>query len=77
MLEPIQAQFGRINIRSAYRSPEVNAKGAENGNQYNCASNESNFAGHIWDYRDAEGHLGGTVCIIVNAFVPYYERTGD
>lgn len=35
VLEPIQQQLGRISIRSAYRSREVNAKGAENKNQYN------------------------------------------
>ncbi|GAM68637.1 hypothetical protein JCM19236_959 [Vibrio sp. JCM 19236] len=77
ILEPLEKQFGRISIRSAYRSPAVNGKGAENKNQYNCASNESNYAGHIWDYRDADGCLGGTVCIIVNSFIPYYEQTGD
>ena len=33
VLEPIQAQLGRISIRSAYRSCAVNAKGAENKNQ--------------------------------------------
>ena len=37
VLEPIQKEFGRISIRSAYRSPAVNAKGAENGNQYSCS----------------------------------------
>lgn len=77
VLEPLQKQFGRISIRSGYRAPAVNAKGAENNNQYNCARNESNYAGHIWDYRDEGGHLGATACIIVNSFVPYYERTGD
>ena len=30
VLEPIQQHFGRISIRSAYRSSAVNAKGAEN-----------------------------------------------
>ena len=39
VLEPIQRQLGRISIRSAYRSLAVNAKGAENKNQYNCSSN--------------------------------------
>ncbi len=34
VLEPIQQQLGRISIRSAYRSQEVSAKGAENKNQY-------------------------------------------
>ncbi|HHJ4203574.1 TPA: hypothetical protein ACQJJO_004590, partial [Aeromonas veronii] len=48
VLEPIQQRLGRIAIRSAYRSPLVNAKGAENGNQYNCAKNEANYAQHIW-----------------------------
>ena len=30
LLEPLQDRFGRICIRSAYRAPAVNAKGAEN-----------------------------------------------
>ncbi|QYK02248.1 peptidase M15 [Shewanella psychrotolerans] len=77
LLEPLQNKFGRISIRSAYRSPLVNAKGADNKNQYSCASNESNFASHIWDYKDANGYLGATACIIVNSFIPYYERTGN
>lgn len=73
VLEPIQQQLGRISIRSAYRSPEVNACGAANKNQYRCANNESNYAAHIWDYRDKTGHLGATACIVV----PYYQATGD
>ncbi|QTN41442.1 peptidase M15 [Marinobacter salsuginis] len=77
VLEPIQNALGRISIRSGYRSPAVNAKGAENKNQYNCSSNESNYAHHIWDYRDKNGELGATACIVVNSFVEYYEKTGD
>lgn len=75
VLEPIQQQLGRISIRSAYRSREVNAKGAEE--KYNCATNESNYAKHIWDVRDADGSMGATACIIVTSFIPYYEKTGD
>ena len=75
ILEPIQRKFGRINIRSAYRSPDVNAKGAENKNQYRCGSNEANFAGHIWDRKDSDGLMGATACIVVPAFLPYYNRT--
>ena len=52
VLESIQKEFGRISIRSAYRSPAVNAKGAENNNQYSCASNEKNY-----------GKLSGTIKI--------------
>lgn len=75
LLEPLQARFGRISVRSAYRSPEVNHFG--NVNKLNCGSNEGNFAGHIWDRRDAAGRMGATACVVVNRFVPYYERTGD
>ena len=58
VLEPIQHKFGRISIRSAYRAPAVNAKGADNKNQYNCSRNESNFARHIWDIPDSDGCIG-------------------
>lgn len=77
VLEPIQAALGRVSIRSGYRSPAVNAKGAENKNQYNCSSNESSHAHHIWDYRDKNGEIGATACIVVNSFVDYYEKTED
>lgn len=74
LLEPLQESFGRISIRSAFRSCEVNQRGV---GRHNCASNESNFAHHIWDRRDAGGHMGATACIVVNSFIPYYEQTGD
>ena len=77
VLESLQAFFGRISIRSGYRAPAVNAKGAENGNQYNCATNEANYGGHIWDYDRADGSRGATACVVVNSVVPYYEKTGD
>jgi len=75
LLEPLQQRFGKISIRSAYRSAEVNHFG--NINRLNCGSNEANYAGHIWDRRDAQGRMGATACVVVNRFVPYYERTGD
>lgn len=74
LLEPLQERFGRISIRSAYRSPAVNRFGNEN--KLNCGSNESNYAGHIWDRRDGAGNMGATACVVVNSFIPYYERTG-
>ena len=77
VLEPIQDALGRLCIRSAYRSSAVNAKGAENRNQYSCSSNESNYAGHIWDMKDSDGYIGATACIVVTSFLPYYEKTGD
>jgi hypothetical protein len=75
LLEPLCARFGRISIRSAYRSPEVNRFGNERG--FNCAQNEKSFAGHIWDRRDADGRVGAMATIVVHALIPHYERTGD
>lgn len=70
LLEPLQERFGRIAIRSAYRSCEVNALGNAKG--YNCAGNEANYADHIWDRRDAEGRMGATACIIIPAFIDVF-----
>ena len=63
LLEPLQATFGRIAIRSAYRSREVNDLG--NAKDHNCGSSDSNRAAHIWDERDANGYMGAMACIVV------------
>jgi hypothetical protein len=44
LLEPLNATFGRIVLRSSYRSVAVNDLGV---GRHNCAKSESNFAGHI------------------------------
>ena len=72
LLEPLQDKWGRIAIRSAYRSSEVN--GFCNNMQrkkkagYTCASNESNYGGHIWDRLDAAGNMGAMACVVVPKF---------
>jgi hypothetical protein len=73
-LEPLRTRFGRISIRSAYRSAAVNHFGNEHG--LSCGSNQSNFGGHIWDRLTPGGEMGATACIIVHALIPWYERTG-
>ncbi|WP_267378879.1 MULTISPECIES: hypothetical protein [unclassified Sphingomonas] len=75
LLEPLQDAFGRIAIRSAYRSAEVNALGAAKG--YNCASNARNAAHHIWDLRDFAGHMGATACVVVPGFANRFDQPGD
>jgi hypothetical protein len=75
LLEPLNATFGRIAIRSAYRSPTVNALGNEN--DHNCSSNEKNYAGHIWDYLDAKGGRGATACVVVPWFADRYADGKD
>lgn len=66
ILEPLTEIFGRIGLRSGYRSPDLNKFG--NNNNLKCARNESNYAGHIWDMKDKEGLCGATVCI----FIPWF-----
>ncbi len=62
LLEPLQSAFGRLSIRSGYRSIAVNdlcyAKGL------GCAASARNFARHIWDKRDAQGGLGAMACVV-------------
>ena len=75
LLEPLETAFGRIAVRSAYRSPAVNQLG--NDKKHNCGSNESNFAGHIWDKRDAQGHKGAMACIVIPWFTDKYKAGAD
>ena len=77
LLEPLRDIFGHITIRSAFRSTTVNGYGNEH--KLNCAKNERNFARHIWDYRDADGCMGATACIVVPWFLEYpaYRESED
>lgn len=81
LLEPLQDAFGRIAIRSAYRSSEVNGFGNEmqsaGKSGYTCASNEANYARHIWDRRDADGFMGATACIVIPSFWDLFQEEGD
>jgi hypothetical protein len=75
LLEPLQESFGALAIRSAYRSPAVNDFGNKHG--LNCARNEADRAGHIWDQRDRQGRLGATACIVVPWFADRYADGAD
>ena len=75
ILEPLQVTFGRIAIRSGYRSSAVNAFG--NRNNLNCARNEATYADHIWDRRDCDGFMGATACIVVPWVWDRYREEGD
>jgi hypothetical protein len=81
LLEPLQDHWGRIAIRSAYRSPEVNALGNEmqkaGKKGYNCATNEVNAARHIWDRLDKDGCMGATACVVVPSFWDEHQERGD
>lgn len=73
LLEPLRERVGCISIRSAFRSAKVNEQGV---GRHRCGGNEGNYAGHIWDHKDANGEIGATACIVVHSFLDYYEKTG-
>jgi hypothetical protein len=72
LLEPRQATFGRLAIRSAYHSPAVNACGY--AQHLSCASNETGRAGHIWDRRSHDGGMGAMASIVVPWLVDRLDR---
>lgn len=75
LLEPLNATFGRVALRSSFRSCEVNK--FCNEHNYNCAKNETNYAGHIWDMLDADGLKGATACIALPWFTDRFEKGAD
>lgn len=77
VLEPIQDRFGRLSIRSGYRSPEINQLGAANKNKFKCASNQRNYSKHIWDYPDTNGFFGAMACIVIPSYLPHYRKESD
>ena len=80
LLEPLHLTFGKVVLRSAYRSSEVNnfcnqmQKDGKSG--YSCSENTKNFARHIWDVADDEG-FGAMACIIVPWFADRYALPRD
>ncbi|MGH7055023.1 MAG: hypothetical protein ACREFA_14570 [Stellaceae bacterium] len=66
LLEPLNATFGRLAIRSAYRAPAVNEFG--NRRRFSCGANARNYGRHIWDRRDESGAMGAMASIVVPWF---------
>ncbi len=81
LLEPLKRAFGHVSIRSAYRSPTLNAFCNERFQAGDtacwCTDNDVNAARHIWDRRDREGYLGGTVTVFIPGYLDHYRETGD
>lgn len=71
LLEPLQDTFGRLHIRSSYRSPQVNGFGCRH--RLSCASNEKNLGRHIWDLPGRKG-IGAVACIVVPWLVDRLDR---
>lgn len=52
LLDPLEDTFGRIAVRSGFRSADLNRFGNEN--KLNCARNDFPLECHIWDLPDVE-----------------------
>ncbi len=74
LLEPLQATFGRIAIRSGYRSATVTEFGNK---QKQGASVKANAAYHIWDMPDDNGQLGAAACVVIPWFADRYQKGAD
>jgi len=74
LLEPLQATFGRIAIRSGYRSIRVTEYG---NNRKQSASVKANAAYHIWDLPDGNELLGAAACIVIPWFADRYQNEKD
>ncbi len=72
LLDPLEETFGRIAIRSGYRSPSLNQYGNEN--KLNCARNDANYGHHIWDRPGIEG--AGT-SLVIPWFADQYSQGRD
>lgn len=74
LLEPLQRTFGRLGIRSGYRSAKVTAFG--NARSHG-ARVQVNAGYHIWDLRDRHGRMGAAACIVIPWFADRYEAGAD
>ncbi|MDJ0993068.1 MAG: hypothetical protein QNI90_05810 [Dinoroseobacter sp.] len=77
LLDPLVETFGPIDIRSGYRSPELNHFGATHVTPQKCAANPKTYAGHIWDRRDAKGRMGACVSVSIPWFAAQYAGGRD
>ncbi|MEO0497055.1 MAG: hypothetical protein AAF141_06745 [Pseudomonadota bacterium] len=77
LLEPLVETFGPIEIRSGFRSSELNHFGATQVTPQKCSRNSENYAGHIWDRRGEDGSLGATVSIVIPWFADQYNAGRD
>lgn len=74
LLDPLEETFGRVFVRSGYRSPSLNTFGNEN--KLNCARNDYPGECHIWDRGDGDARIGGA-SIVIPWFADQYAQGRD
>lgn len=74
LLDPLEETFGRLAVRSGYRSPSVNRFG--NDNRLNCARNDNPLECHIWDRGQGDDRIAGA-SVVIPWFADQYEKGRD
>ena len=74
LLDPLEETFGRIAVRSGYRSAALNRFGNENG--LNCARNDHPLECHIWDRGRGPDRVAGA-SVVIPWFADRYARGRD
>lgn len=74
LMDPLEETFGRIAVRSGYRSPDLNRYGNEN--KLNCARNTHPLECHIWDRGAGTEAIAGA-SIVVPWFADQYDQGRD
>lgn len=74
LLDPLEETFGRLAIRSGYRSAQLNQFGNEN--RLNCARNDNPLECHIWDRDSGDAAIAGT-SLVIPWFADQYDSGRD
>lgn len=74
LLDPLEETFGRVAVRSGYRSPDLNRYGNEN--KLNCARNDNPLECHIWDRFEGAQAIAGA-SIVIPWFADQYDQGRD
>ncbi len=74
LLDPLEETFGRVAVRSGYRSAALNRFGNEN--KLNCARNDYPQECHIWDRGSGSEAVAGA-SIVIPWFADQYDAGRD
>jgi len=74
LMDPLEETFGRVAVRSGYRSPSLNRFGNEN--RLNCAANDHPLECHIWDRGQGADRIAGA-SVVIPWFADRYDAGRD
>lgn len=74
LLDPLEETFGRVAVRSGYRSPALNSYGNEN--KLNCARNDNPMECHIWDREHGDAAIAGA-SVVIPWFADQFDQGRD